>query len=277
MAKRRISAKGVISDLRSGLDNARLMEKHSLSPSGLQSLFDKLLTSGAIDLAEIRDRMPGKWGTIPIREAKVLRLINVQEAARDLRSGMTDAAFMGKYGLSFDGLQLLFDKLLDMGAIRQLDLDERRFSSLNRVDLDDDTVDLSTVIEQMFGRQSQKPSRTEGNNPAQAEAPKTPQQNPLPTPPSNGKRAPLETGRNLRPSGNGHGKAPNQKRTDLQPAETPWYDKPLLVLALLIGVFPLGFHALFRNKTLSSRTKGCVVAGWVLLVAISLKLLLDFT
>lgn len=260
-------------DLRSGMSNAGLMEKYSLSPSGLQSLFDKLLTSGAIDLAEIRDRMPGKWGTVPIREENHLRLINAQEAARDIRAGLDDGSLMRKYGLSFNGLQTLFDKLLELQAVRQLDLDERRFSSLERVDLDDDTVDVSTIIEQMFSRYSAESLGIPMNKPREPEVRNTHEKKPHGTSPSNGKRPPVATARNTGPGGNGNRKSLPRPKPDSAPLETPWYDKPLIVVALLIGLFPLGFHALFRNRTLSSRAKGCVAVGWFLLAAISLKLL----
>ncbi len=272
MSKRRISAKGVIADLRSGLDNTALMEKYGLSASGLQSLFDKLLSSGAIDLGEIRDRMPGKWGTIPIREEKFLRLINAQEAARDLRAGLADAEFMHKYQLSFNGLQTLFDKLVEMKVITRLDLDERRFSSLDRVDLADDTVDLSTVIEQMFGQRSAQSLSTDTDRPSQAV-----EGNIVKTaPPSNGKRISQEPATKSISAGNGKRKSPPQEEVEPSPPDIPWYDRPVIVVALLISLFPLGFHALFRNRTLSHRVKGGIVIVWLILaVAISLKVLID--
>ena len=277
MAKRRISAKGVISDLRSGMDNAALMKKYRLSPSGLQSVYDKLLSSGAIDLSEVRDRMPGKWGTIPIREETVLRLINVQEAARDIRSGLDDGSMMRKHRLSFKGLQDLFGKLVDMGAIRQLDIDERRFNSLDRVSLDDDTVDLSTVIDQMFGSHSEESQDMQAAGIAPSEVPEDPEEIPSGALPRNGEKVPVGAAREA-VSGPGRSrKGGHQEKRDPAPSQSPWYENPLIVALLLIVFFPGGFYALFRNRALSSRIKGCVVAGWVLLAAVSLRLLVALT
>ena len=43
--------------------------------------------------------------------------ISAREAVADIRSGMNDAGLMKKYGLSADGLQILFDKLVNTGFI----------------------------------------------------------------------------------------------------------------------------------------------------------------
>lgn len=51
---RRLSARLIVNDIRSGLDNARLMEKYTLTPSQLQTTFTILLGSNAIDPGEIR-------------------------------------------------------------------------------------------------------------------------------------------------------------------------------------------------------------------------------
>ena len=48
--KKKISAKDALADIRSGMSDANLMSKYLLSNAGLQSLFDKLVTAGYIDL-----------------------------------------------------------------------------------------------------------------------------------------------------------------------------------------------------------------------------------
>jgi hypothetical protein len=106
MAKRRISAKEAVAAIRLGMDDSALMKEYGLAPSGLQSLFDKLVTSGYIDLAEIQGRMPGYLGTVNIADpflpsegdgnrgapqpqtGKSGAWINAQEAARDIRAGL---------------------------------------------------------------------------------------------------------------------------------------------------------------------------------------------
>lgn len=51
--------------------------------------------------------------------------VSAREVITDIRSGMSDATLMEKYGLSAKGLQRLFGKLLKAGAIQQRDLDQR--------------------------------------------------------------------------------------------------------------------------------------------------------
>ena len=43
MAKVKIDAKTALEDIRAGMSDSALMDKHKLSAMGLQSLFDKLL------------------------------------------------------------------------------------------------------------------------------------------------------------------------------------------------------------------------------------------
>ncbi len=59
MERRKISAKEAVADIRSGVDDAALMKKYGLSPNGLQSLFDKVVNTGFIDLGEMQNRLHG--------------------------------------------------------------------------------------------------------------------------------------------------------------------------------------------------------------------------
>jgi hypothetical protein len=58
MDKRKITAKDMLRDIRSGLSDQDLMEKHTLSAQGLQSVFHKLVTAGVVTQAELDDRVP---------------------------------------------------------------------------------------------------------------------------------------------------------------------------------------------------------------------------
>jgi hypothetical protein len=51
--KRKLSAKQVVDDIRSGMDGTELKQKYSLSDKGLESLCTKLLAAGALTEAEI--------------------------------------------------------------------------------------------------------------------------------------------------------------------------------------------------------------------------------
>jgi hypothetical protein len=52
--------------------------------------------------------------------------IKAGDAARDIRSGMTDSQLMEKYGLSAKGLHSLILKLLEVKAITPAEIDQRR-------------------------------------------------------------------------------------------------------------------------------------------------------
>lgn len=54
--------------------------------------------------------------------------IPARQAVADIRSGMSDADLMAKYGLSATGLQALFRKLLTAGALKKDELNSRQLS-----------------------------------------------------------------------------------------------------------------------------------------------------
>ena len=58
MDKRKITAREVLRDIRSGLSDQDLMEKYTLSAQGLQSVFHKLVNAGVITQPELDDRVP---------------------------------------------------------------------------------------------------------------------------------------------------------------------------------------------------------------------------
>ncbi|MGB6066650.1 MAG: hypothetical protein WBG50_17735 [Desulfomonilaceae bacterium] len=148
------------------MDNSDLIKKYGLAPDGLQSLFDKLVNGGYIDLAEVQERMPGFLGTVEIYETTMYRgrmeakappkpvkaksgaLINAQEAVRDIRSGLDDGALMEKYRLSHKGLKSLFDKMMDVGLIPQADLDRKSLGlEVHTVALSEELLTLSSLYE----------------------------------------------------------------------------------------------------------------------------------
>lgn len=56
-AKVKISAKQIIQDIRSGMDNPALMDKYELSPDRLQTIFKKLVEQGRITQSELGQRI----------------------------------------------------------------------------------------------------------------------------------------------------------------------------------------------------------------------------
>jgi hypothetical protein len=69
-AKRKITAKRLVDDVRSGLSNLELMEKYKLSSEGLLSAFNKLITSHTMEEEELAGRIPLLDDTIDIDHAR---------------------------------------------------------------------------------------------------------------------------------------------------------------------------------------------------------------
>jgi len=66
MDKRKITAREVLRDIRSGLSDQDLMEKYTLSAQGLQSVFHKLVNAGVITQPELDDRVPISERTVDL-------------------------------------------------------------------------------------------------------------------------------------------------------------------------------------------------------------------
>jgi hypothetical protein len=259
MSKKKISAKLAVADIRLGMNDAALMKKYGLASDGLQSLFDKLVTGGYIDLSEVQSRMQGFWGTIVIDDlrkettfpkAKSGARINAQEAARDVRSGMDDPALMEKYRLSYKGLQSLFDKLIAGGLITQADLNRRSFGIEHTVDLREELPSLSQVLRHLGQPSPFKPAEPE--KPKQPEPPK------------------IEAVVESKPEGpidfdKIDDKEIHDVKDDNQPEtiRTPWFDKPALIALLLIVLFPVGFFGLYKNSKLSVVEKTAWTLAWM--------------
>jgi len=66
MPKPRIDAREALEDIQAGLDDAALMRKYNISAKGLQSLFQKLVASGALKQSEIDERGSEREGSVII-------------------------------------------------------------------------------------------------------------------------------------------------------------------------------------------------------------------
>jgi uncharacterized protein (DUF433 family) len=154
MGKRKIDADVALKDIRAGMTDAELMAKYRLSASGLQSLFNKLLLAGLIELEELDLRMPTFMGTMfvsqlikPIDDAAKQGVgtpeqrensaaqIELAAVMKDIRSGATDSDLMEKYHLSAKGLQSLLEHLVFSGLIKQIEVDQRLKSVDSTVDV----------------------------------------------------------------------------------------------------------------------------------------------
>jgi len=105
MNDREISAREAFADIRAGMDETALMKKYKLSTAGLKNLIGKLSELGLLETDE-----NGKMKSPRKR-------INVREFVMDFRSGIADAELMKKYGISSEGLYMLYSRLIDLKAL----------------------------------------------------------------------------------------------------------------------------------------------------------------
>ena len=68
--KRQIKAKDIINDIRKGMTDSELMEKHRLSIKGLQSIFRKLEAIKAIKPSELYGRFPSFDDTVEVDQIR---------------------------------------------------------------------------------------------------------------------------------------------------------------------------------------------------------------
>jgi predicted transcriptional regulator len=80
MAKRRISAKQFVEDLRMGLDDAELMTKYNVSAVGLGRILDKLIEAELISMDEL-------WSRSKVSETQVTKAFVEAQAAIDELAG----------------------------------------------------------------------------------------------------------------------------------------------------------------------------------------------
>ncbi|MBI4962998.1 MAG: hypothetical protein HY913_06975 [Desulfomonile tiedjei] len=66
MAKRKITGRDVLKDIKAGMDDPALMDKYKLSSQGLQSVFSKLVNAGVLTEAELDSRVPISERTVDL-------------------------------------------------------------------------------------------------------------------------------------------------------------------------------------------------------------------
>jgi hypothetical protein len=134
MAKAKIDAKEALDDIRAGMDAVALMQKYSLSPKGLQSLFEKLAAEGLVDedRAVVDDwRPPGSPANATGNKEK--KEVSAKAVWADLKAGFSDNELMETYKLSPRGLQSLFNKIMDAGFVKEYELEQGKPSLKRKV------------------------------------------------------------------------------------------------------------------------------------------------
>jgi hypothetical protein len=127
-----INTEKAVKLIRSAASDVLIMETFRISAAELQKLFKKLVDAHEISQAELDRRMlaSGRSHVIDLTDKPVARapktLINADEAADDVRSGMSDIGLMEKYNLSVKGLDSLLSRLLDTGKVARSQLNQRK-------------------------------------------------------------------------------------------------------------------------------------------------------
>ena len=70
--KRKIKAKELVNDIRAGIGDSQLMEKHRLSAKGLQGVFKKLVDARAIRPKELFNRAPSLDDTADVTSFRLI-------------------------------------------------------------------------------------------------------------------------------------------------------------------------------------------------------------
>jgi hypothetical protein len=102
----------VLRDVRLGMDDSAIMEKHNLSSLELEEFFQKLMETGLLRRANRQAAQRPK------------RTINAKAIVGDIGSGMSKDDLMAKYRLSSKMLQYVCKKLLETRVIGLGQLDE---------------------------------------------------------------------------------------------------------------------------------------------------------
>lgn len=128
MAKRRISAKAVAVDIRSGVDNAELSAKYGISSQALEYLLQKLIENKVITAAEAESgQAPSRAAQPESREtpAETSHIINepvidpktADAIVEEVRKGTHDYDIMVRLGLGRDALRTLKDDPVRQGRL----------------------------------------------------------------------------------------------------------------------------------------------------------------
>jgi uncharacterized protein YjbI with pentapeptide repeats/predicted transcriptional regulator len=155
MPNREVTIKAIdaVRAIRSGMDDAALMQEFNINARGLQSLFTQLIAAGILRRSELEERLSQSYGSVivdvesaalPSSKGSKPR-IDAAEALNCIRLGMDDAALMKKYNLSVKGLHSLLRKLSAAGLMSETQLSRRMFNANMSVEVDEGLFGDSTV------------------------------------------------------------------------------------------------------------------------------------
>ena len=133
--KKVVEAAEALQCIRAGMDDDAIMAKFDITPRGLRSLIQKLVSSGALSQAEVDERATAAsnqreqtTGPLDSPVATLVQMgVDQDTILTDIKSGLDDIALMEKFALSGEALQAVFEELLTQGYLAPSDLEERTF------------------------------------------------------------------------------------------------------------------------------------------------------
>jgi PilZ domain len=116
---KQVNASEVLADLRSGISSDDLMKKYSLTPHGMQNLFQELDRAGILKTSAERDSVPAKV------------VINTNEIAEDIRSGLDRTQLMEKYRMSPRAMRWVSSTLISSGILTWREIYDKLCTTYN--------------------------------------------------------------------------------------------------------------------------------------------------
>ncbi len=103
MEKRKVSARLILQDIRGGLLDSEIMEKHQMSERSLDHVLVRLVQAGTLTDAEFA-----------MREAILNKVL-----FRDVKEGLSDIEIMEKHQVSEHHLRATLDRLVRRGSMSE--------------------------------------------------------------------------------------------------------------------------------------------------------------
>jgi hypothetical protein len=128
--KKSLSAREVVADIRVGMTDEQLMEKHMLTAKGLQSLKNKLLSSGLVT----QSQLDGRAGPTKVT-SQVDKKALAKNIAAAVKTGLPDNEISKRFGISPSKLTSVYNSLIKAGYLAVDDLTKRPGKFEETVDL----------------------------------------------------------------------------------------------------------------------------------------------
>ncbi len=294
MVKMIVDAAEAVEDIRAGMDDASLMEKHRLSARGLQSLFSKLVKADLLKQSELDERIDLFVGTVILAEDIVAAVAQVsidRDSAEETIdysvgeetecrpaqmewAGGADASVSADAGPlplekrhkqkvnAEEASRLITSGTSDIALMETYRLSARGLQSLLRklekagfIDSDEVDARLSSIDATVDLKLVI--DELGFGAPSEPSERKTDKVGP-----------PHEKSRDSGGISRQHGERRVYAFEPTEPPDekVPWYENRAAVIVLMIVLFPVGLYALYRTPRFSASLKGGIGILWAIVV-----------